>query len=79
MPLVSITDIPEISIADMNPFFHKCILADEEGLYEESNKEEIKEFLSKNPNLWTALYKYDLIDSSMIPETILDAEDDVPF
>jgi len=79
MPLVRITDIPEISIADMNPFFHKCILADEEGLYEESNKKDIKEFLSKYPNLWTSLYKCDLIDSSRIPETILDAEDDVPF
>ena len=35
--------------------------------------------LSKNPNLWTTLYTHGIIDSSMIPQEIADAETDVPF
>ena len=32
-----------------------------------------------NPNLWTSLYTYDIIDSSMIPKEIIDAKKEVPF
>lgn len=35
--------------------------------------------LSKNQNLWTTLYTHDIIDSSMIPLVIADAETEVPF
>jgi hypothetical protein len=35
--------------------------------------------LNDNPNLWTLLYTHDIIDSSMIPQEILDEKKDVPF
>lgn len=85
MPLVSIGDIPEIDLADMNPFFYQStiivpsrIRKDEEELTKE-DANRMKDLLNSNPNLWTTLYSYDIIDSSMIPESILDTETDVPF
>lgn len=79
MPLVSIAHIPEINLADLNPFFYQCVLAEEGELIEEASNERLKELLSKNPNLWTTLYSYDIIDGSMIPETMLGDETDAPF
>ena len=52
---------------------------DEDELKEEDRNKIIKEMLNRNPNLWTLLYTFDAIDSSMIPQEILDAKKDVPF
>lgn len=79
MSLVSIDNIPPIALADINPSFHKYIRTDEDELKEEDRNEIIKEMLSRNPNLWTFLYTFDAIDSSMIPKEIIDTETDVPF
>lgn len=79
MNLVSIDSIPPIDLADINPSFHKYIRTEEDELKEEDSNEIIKEMLSRNPNLWTLLYTFDAIDSSMIPQEILDAKKDVPF
>ena len=79
MSLVSIDNIPQINIADINPSFHKYIRTDEDELIEEDRNKIIKEMLNDNPNLWTLLYTHDLIDSSMIPKEILYAKKDVPF
>ena len=79
MNLVSIDSIPLIALHDINPSFHKYIRTDEDELKEEDRNKIIKEMLSRNPNLWTLLYTFDAIDSSMIPKEILDAHKDVPF
>lgn len=79
MNLVSIDNIPQIDISEINPFFYKCRRTEEEELKEENRNNIIKEMLNDNPNLWTSLYTYDLIDSSMIPKEILEAENNVPF
>jgi hypothetical protein len=79
MNLVSIDNIPQIDISEINPFFYKYRRTEEEELNEENRNKIIKEMLNDNPNLWTSLYTYDLIDSSMIPKEILEAENNVPF
>ena len=79
MNLVSIDNIPHINLADINPFFHKYRRSEEEELKEEDRNKIIKEMLNDNPNLWTLLYTHDIIDSSMIPQEILDEKKDVPF
>lgn len=79
MPLVSIDNIPQINILDINPFFHKCSRIDENELIEKDRNELIKEMLNDCPSLWSLLYTHDLIDSSMIPKEITDSETDVPF
>ena len=80
MPLVSIDNIPEICLSDMNPSFYRYRETDEEDeLSDEVYQKRIQELLGSNPNLWTSLYTYDIIDSSMIPQAFLDGETDVPF
>lgn len=79
MNLVSIENIHSIDLADINPFFHKYRRSEEEELKEEDRNKIIKEMLNDNPNLWTLLYTHDIIDSSMIPQEILDEKKDVPF
>lgn len=79
MNLVSIERIPPIDLAEINPSFHKYIRTVEDELKEEDRNKIIKEMLNDNPNLWTLLYSFDLIDSSMIPQEILDVKKDVPF
>lgn len=79
MNLVSIDRIPKIDLAEINPSFHKYIRTVEDELKEEERNKLIKEMLNDNPNLWTLLYSFDLIDSSMIPKEILDVKKDVPF
>ena len=79
MPLVSIDNIPQIALADINPLFYRCKQTDVDELIEEDPNETLKKLLSKNPNLWTSLYKYGIIDSSVIPQELLDTESDVPF
>ena len=79
MNLVSIEKIHSIDLADINPFFHKYRRSEEEELKEEDRNKIIKEMLNDNPNLWTLLYTHDIIDSSMIPQEILDEKKDVPF
>ena len=79
MNLVSIDNIPQIDISEINPFFYKYRRTEEEELNEENRNKIIKEMLNDNPNLWTSLYTYDIIDSSMIPKEILEAENNVPF
>lgn len=79
MSLVSIDRIPPIDLADINPSFHPYRKTEEDELSEEARNELIKDMLNRNPNLWTFLYTFDAIDSSMIPKEILDARKDVPF
>lgn len=79
MPLVSIDAIPEIALADINPSFHEYIKTDEDELNEEGRNKMIQEMLNDNPSLWTTLYSLDIIDSSMIPQEILDEKKDVPL
>ncbi len=79
MPLVSIDSIPEVDLADINPFFYQYRPKDEDEIDEEARNEKIKHLLSKNPNLWTTLYTHDIIDSSMISHENIDVETDVPF
>jgi hypothetical protein len=79
MSLVSIDNIPQIDIAEINPSFHKYSRTDEDELKEEDRNKIVKEMLNDNPNLWTLLYTHDIIDSSMIPQEILDEKNDVPF
>jgi hypothetical protein len=79
MNLVSIDNIPQIDISEINPFFYKYRRTEEEELNEENRNKIIKEMLNDNPNLWTSLYTYDIIDSSMIPKEIIDAKKEVPF
>ena len=79
MSLVSIDNIPPINLADINPSFHKYRRTDEDKLKEEDRNKIINEMLNDNPNLWTLLYTHDLIDSSMIPQEIIDAKKDLPF
>ena len=79
MNLVSIDNIPQIDISEINPFFYKYRRTEEEELNEENRNKIIKEMLNDNPNLWTLLYTHDIIDSSMIPQEILDEKKDVPF
>ena len=79
MPLVSIDAIPEIALADINPSLHEYIKTDEDELNEEGRNKMIQEMLNDNPSLWTTLYSLDIIDSSMIPQEILDEKKDVPF
>lgn len=79
MSLVSIDTISEIDLADINPSFHEYIKTDEDELNEEGCNKMIQEMLNDNPSLWTTLYSLDIIDSSMIPQEILDEKKDVPF
>ena len=79
MSLVSIDTISEIDLADINPSFHEYIKTDEDELNEEGRNKMIQEMLNDNPSLWTTLYSLDIIDSSMIPQEILDEKKDVPF
>ena len=79
MSLVSIDRIPPIDLADINPSFHPYRKTEEDELSEEARNELIKDMLNRNPNLWTFLYTFDAIDSSMIPKEISDARKDVPF
>ena len=80
MPLVSIDNIPEICLSDMNPSFYRYRETyEEDELSDEVYQKRIQELLGSNPNLWTSLYTHDIIDSSMIPQAFLDGETDVPF
>lgn len=79
VPLVSIDNIPQVALAEICPYFCLCKQTDEDEFIDEAYNEKVRDLLSRNPNLWTTLYTHEIIDSSMIPPELSDAETDAPF